>query len=263
MGSWRSFADFGCPGARIRWRETPTGSLEVEGQGVRSLPSWPTAVDQWWPQIKAVSQRVGIPPHYVAAIMAVESGGKNVCVTQQATICSGAGCPCVQNEGAGLMATLPATASLVLGRAVSSEQLLESPEVAIEAGAKYLKSLLDKYGGDFVAASIGYNAGSIKCGRGSTWTPAGSGWGKEPCPDTGWGVIMGCVYASAGGEGCVPSGGPKPFVCSNLYPARAIMAHNAALQRYGGSVAGAGAIVFGGLFAFGAALGWYLASMEG
>lgn len=265
--TWKSFADYGCQQATSRWRQLDDGRIEIEGRGVPEMDVWPLGVNQWLPQIMTVSAATGVPAHQIAAIMAIETAGKNVCVTITGSACTGPSCNCVQNEGAGLMATLPSTASLTLGRGVTSQELLARPEVAIEAGAKFFAKLLQRYNGDFVAAAVGYNAGSIKCGRGSTWVPAGSGWPKVPCPGSGWGVVTGCVYSGYAGKGCEPAppGSPKPNVCSNLYPEKAILANNSAIRVVGTSYPPAtdrpstsrlplGAV--GALALIGASIGW-------
>lgn len=263
-GEWKSFADFGCTTSKKRWRYLSDGSIEIEGAGTPVLSPWPAGIEQWRPLIEDAAARNGVPAAWIATIMAIETQGKNLCVTSSQSVCSGPGCACVQNEGAGLMATLPSTASIVLGRGVTSQQLLEDPAIAIEAGTKYLKQLLDKYQGDFVAAAVGYNAGSVRCGRGGVWVPAGQSWPKQACPETGWGVVMGCVYSSRqAGPACDPStmeGAPMPFVCSNLYPEHAIAAQNAARQAFGGAASASigGTIGLGVALLAGTAAGWYL-----
>jgi len=233
--SWRKFS---CPGSSRSWRYLPDGRIELQGEGVVSGP-WPEHVNDWRDLIEASALVNEVPAAWVAAIMAKETGGRNVCLDADALpgyrACS-APCRCVQNEGAGLMATLPATASSMMGQRVTSQQLLNEPATAIEAGVRYLRYQLDRYGGDFVQAAVAYNAGSVRCGRGSTFRPAGTDWPKEPCPDLGWGVVFGCVYANAKyGERCVPSStGVKSYVCSTDYPRLAIHAQNAAREHFEG-----------------------------
>jgi hypothetical protein len=134
------------------------------------------------------------------------------------------------------MATIPPTASSMMGHGVSSQQLLDDPAMAIEAGTRYLRYQLDRYGGDFVKAAVAYNAGSVKCGRGSTFRPAGTEWPKEKCPNLGWGVVFSCVYANVQyGDRCVPSTtGVKAYVCSSDYPRLAIALQNAAREHFEG-----------------------------
>ena len=153
--------------------------------------------------------------------MALETGGKTgLC----ARLSDGS---CAQNEGAGLMAILPSTASLLAGRGVSSAELMQNNALSIDLGAKYLKQNLDANGGDFVRAAVAYNAGSVRCGTGRTWRPAGSSLPKFPCPNS-WGVVMGCID--------VPMGSGN--VVSNDYPRNAIRFLNAALDAGYGTSAG-------------------------
>jgi hypothetical protein len=168
---------------------------------------------QWGALIRASASKYQIPAAWLAAIMALESGGKpGLC----ARLPDGT---CAQNEGAGLMAILPSTASLLAGRGVSSQELLSNNALSIDLGAKYLRQNLDANVGDFVRAAVAYNAGSVRCGTGSTWRPSGSSLPKFPCPTT-WNVIMGCVD--------VPMGSGN--VVSNDYPRAAIRFLNAALD---------------------------------
>ncbi|MBW2673159.1 MAG: transglycosylase SLT domain-containing protein [Deltaproteobacteria bacterium] len=233
--SWRKFS---CPGSVKSWRYLTDGRIQLQDEGVVSSP-WPERVNDWRQLIEASALVNEVPAAWVAAIMAKETGGRNVCLDADALpgykACS-APCRCVQNEGAGLMATLPATASSMMGQAITSQQLLGDPALAIEAGTRYLSYQLNRYGGDFVQAAVAYNAGSVKCGRGSTFRPAGTSWPKEPCPDLGWGVVFGCVYANAKyGERCVPSStGVKSYVCSTDYPRQAIHLQNAAREHFEG-----------------------------
>jgi len=261
VADWKSFADFGCPTAQKRWRYLADGSIEIEGAGTPVLSPWPAGIEQWRQLIEDAAARNGVPAAWVATIMAIETQGKNLCMTSSQSVCSGPGCACVPNEGAGLMATLPSTAAIVLARGVTSQQLLEDPALAIEAGTRYLKQMLDKYQGDFVAAAVAYNAGSVRCGRGGVWVPAGQTWPKQACPDTGWGVVFGCVYSQQSGPSCGPSGdvAPMPYICSTVYPEHAIAAQNAARQEFGGvASAGIGGTVgLGMALLAGAAAGWY------
>lgn len=232
-----------CSGT-LRWRYHENGLIEVEGRGFPTMP-WPEGVDKWLPLIEQAAAKHGVPAVYVASTMAQETGGRNVCLNANPppTVC-GAPCQCVQNEGAGVMAMQPSTATLLAGRSVSSQELLNDPALAIDLGAKLIRHNLDRHGGDFMHAAMSYNAGSVRCGRGATFVPAGKDWPKEPCPDTGWGVVMGCVYTSQKyGERCVPSKtGVQPYVCSTDYPTRAAEAQNAARVRLeGATLPGGGA----------------------
>lgn len=230
---WQSFD---CPGSTRRWRYDDQGFIEVEGVGTPML-AWPDQIERWRPLIEQSAAKYGIPAAWVASTMAQETGGRNVCLdaSNPSRACSPP-CNCVQNEGAGVMAMQPSTASGLAGRSVTSQELLDNPALAIDLGAKLIAANVDKYHGEFVHAALSYNAGSVRCGRGQTFVPSGRDWPREPCPDTGWGVIMGCVYTDRQyGDRCGPSStGVKPYVCSTDYPMHAIEAQNAARVHFDG-----------------------------
>jgi hypothetical protein len=213
-----------CPAAKKRWRYLPDGHIEVEGEGVLTKP-WPAGVNQWREEIEAAAADNGVPAAYIAAIMAHETGGKNVCLSAAALpamkVC-GPPCKCVQNEGAGVMAMIPSTATGLAKRKVTSQELLDNTPLAIDLGAKYLKRNLDRHkSDDFMYGAVAHNADTVRCGRGGTFIPSGTGWPKAPCPHTGWGVVFGCTYQPKNWSHvtCVPSpaGSPKPYVCSTNY----------------------------------------------
>jgi hypothetical protein len=225
---WRSFD---CPGARNRWRYLDDGRVEIEGEGTPAWPSWPDGVNQRRHLIQAASAKYDVPEEYVAAIMALETRGNNVCRTKAGGICYGPGpCDCISGEGCGLMAVMGTTASNILGRGVSCAQLMADEELAVEAGTAYLKYNLDKYG-DFIHAAVAYNAGSVKCGRGRVFPGR-----YEYCPDPGgWGVVVGCVYSGQDfGERCAPAQLPQygAYVCTSEYPRTAARMLNAAVEHY-------------------------------
>lgn len=215
------------------------------------MRTWPAAMEQWKPLIQASSTLYGLEPSWLAAIMATESGGTPGLCARLADH------TCAQNEGAGLMAILPSTAALFAGRRVTSEELMANNEFSIELGAKILRALIDKNQSDFVMAAIAYNAGSVKCGRGRVWRPAGSDLPRDPCPPTSWGVVMGCVES--------PPGSGKIVV--NDYPERAIEFANAAADHgFSGVLPPTIAVASMGsgfewrsavMLGFGAAAGWW------
>lgn len=224
---WRQFA---CQGSKHRWRQLDDGTIELDEAGNAPTDAWKKDVDTWRPLIESAAAKTGVPPAYVAAIMASESGGKKGGRFDCAKLANG---KCAQNEGAGLMAMLPSTAKGVIGYPVSSEELIADNELAIYLGAKHIAGLLANKrtgggfpGGDFVYMAISYNAGSPRCGIGSTWVAEGSGTPRLPCPND-WGLVMGCVE--------YPPGSGK-IVLSN-YPTKAIQHLNTALRNgYGMSL---------------------------
>jgi hypothetical protein len=92
--------------------------------------------------IETVASRHGVDPALVHAVIQAESNYR----------------PRARSEvGArGLMQVMPSTAR-ALG--VTSAGALFDPRQNVEAGVKYLKSLLERFGGDVPAALAAYNAG--------------------------------------------------------------------------------------------------------
>lgn len=232
--AWKSY---GCPESTKQWRYLDDGRIEVSGVGAPES-AWPSGVEQWRSLIEAAASKYGLPPAWVAAAMAQETGGRNVCLSVTNRVCSPP-CQCDPGEGAGLMAMTPGTATGLAGRKVTSQQLMDDPALAVDLGAKYIRVNLDANGGDYMRAALAYNAGSVRCGRGTTFIPAAykGVWPKESCPPTGWGVVMGCIYSDKlYGSRCAPttSGAPKPYVCSTDYPSRAVEVQNAARRHFEG-----------------------------
>lgn len=199
---------------------------------------WPKEIEQWRPLIEESARRNGVPFWWISAVMAIESGGRIVCLdaNNPSKACEGSNCDCVTNEGIGLMATLKSTASAVMGRKVTAQELMSDPALSIEAGTRVLARNMRIYNNDYVASAVAFNAWSVKCGTGRVFVPAGKDWPKQACPDIGWAVVFGCTYQPKNRSGCVPSsneGAPQPFVCTNNYPAQAIAAQNAARKHFG------------------------------
>jgi soluble lytic murein transglycosylase-like protein len=89
--------------------------------------------------VRANAERFGVDPRLVRAVIACESGG-------DAAATSPAG-------AAGLMQLMPRTAA-ELGISDPYDQAQN-----IAGGTRYLRSLLDRFGGDVVRALAAYNAG--------------------------------------------------------------------------------------------------------
>lgn len=223
MSDWRQFD---CPGASARWRLVD-GRIEIEGEGAPIRP-FPPDVEQWRAIIDAKGDKYNLPPIWIAAIMALETGGRpGLCRKNPDGSCS-------HREGMGLMAMLLSTASFYAGRKVSEAELLGDYDLQIDLGAKMLADLRDRYDGDFVKAAIAYNAGRIRCGNGRTWERP-----HEPCPPTPWGVVMGCVRTTrAVNVYCRPSAVSEGmFACPGDYPRVAISYFNAAAENGWGEAA--------------------------
>lgn len=242
------WVSFHCPGSGGRWRYLDGGLVEIDGEGTPAR-EWPEGVNKYRAEIEAAAARHELQPNWVAAIMALETRGHSVCLRRGGGLCYGQsenkgpgktygqGCDCVSNEGGGVMAMLAGTAKQMAGRPVTTAELMGDPALAIDLGAKYLRNRMDAGGGDFVKGAVGYNAGSVRCGTGRTFKPEGEDIPREPCPSTGWGIVMGCAYTDWG-KGiyrCAPSKtGYKPYVCSNDYPRTAVKFNNAAVQDWRG-----------------------------
>jgi soluble lytic murein transglycosylase-like protein len=125
------------------------GRKQAELAGAR-LPEWsggvapepacePMEEAALAPLIEHAARSSGVDPNLLRAVMGQESGFR----------------PCaVSPKGAeGLMQLMPATAvELAAGDTLD-------PRSNIEAGARYLRQLLDRYGGDVFRALSAYNAG--------------------------------------------------------------------------------------------------------
>lgn len=162
-GDW---FDSGCGGtAKARW--LPDGRIEL--QGVEHNALLPKAVRQWDELIVAKAKKYGVPPQFVAGIMATESSG-------QAELSSYAG-------AGGLMGLMPNTASWLAGRAVSLDELLSNHDLNVDLGVKLIAYLLKYYNGNIVKVALAYNAGSVMCGA------------PKKCPDAPnqWNAVTDCT----------------------------------------------------------------------
>ena len=91
------------------------------------------------PLIESAAQAHGLAPSLIRAVIEQESAFKPCAVSRKGAL--------------GLMQLMPATAEQFGLRDVFD------PKENIDTGAKYLKQLLDKYGGDLAKALGAYNAG--------------------------------------------------------------------------------------------------------
>jgi len=108
----------------------------MQGQEGAAAPMAPTAIDQL---VQTNSQAWGVDPDLIRAVMANESA-----FNPNATSSAGA---------QGLMQLMPETAAS-LGVADAY-----NPEQNVWGGTRYLRSMLDRFGGNMTKAVAAYNAG--------------------------------------------------------------------------------------------------------
>jgi soluble lytic murein transglycosylase-like protein len=115
---------------------TAPSGLELAFSATHSQPETPFGAE-----ILAAGRRHGINPAVVAAVMRVESAFR----------------PAARSHAGarGLMQLMPATAAR-FGVAVDE---LDTPERNLEAGVRYLRFLVDRFGNDPVRVFAAYNAG--------------------------------------------------------------------------------------------------------
>lgn len=164
--------DSGCGGARVRW--TDEGFLEIEGEGAPDRPL-KDAVFAYQDKIIANAADFDLPPHFIAGIIGLESGGN-------ATIVSPAG-------ALGLMQLMPKTArGVAKDDSLTTEDILDV-DTNLHLGCKLLRQLWDLYDGNPIKVPFAYNAGKPRCGVGIHRGQYGSG---EPCAPNRWGLVADC-----------------------------------------------------------------------
>lgn len=137
-----------------RWRSTAAGVvLEGEAAPMRTVGQ-PATVRRIWrdfgPDIAASCARNGVPLELVAATIAVESRGRVDAVLVEPD----------KRSSVGLMQTLMGTASEMMGREVTAQELLD-PATSIEAGTRYLAHQRRLTGYQPPLAAAAYNAGGL------------------------------------------------------------------------------------------------------
>ncbi|MHC4814344.1 MAG: transglycosylase SLT domain-containing protein [Planctomycetota bacterium] len=221
------------PCGPARWRYLEDGRIEIQGQGSPTR-AWPSEINQWTDLINKTAAKYGIEPHHLAALMGIESGGRPglclKCKSKETSGCNHSG-ECNHREGMGLMAvTLTTAKAMNNGKGLTEQQLRFDNELNLDLGAKYLRYQLDRNRNDYVHAAVAYNAGSVRCGRGGTFSSP-----KEACPPDQFGVVQGCVRTSKPYKGlvCAPSVlVPGKYNCTVNYPLNAIKMANSAVEHF-------------------------------
>lgn len=116
-----------------------------EGGGPVSRTVYPLEHDE---VIRAAAHKQRLDPALVAAMIYVESGFDETARSPRGAV--------------GLMQVLPATAQEIAhktGGVAFVEQDLEDPKVNVRYGAYYLRSTMNQFEGDTLAAVAAYNAG--------------------------------------------------------------------------------------------------------
>jgi len=155
----------------VRWIGSGAAGAEVPGWATRA--AYPLAYDD---SIRASARRNHLDPALVAAVIYAESQFDPRAVSDQGAV--------------GLMQVLPDTADQIAhetGGVSFTSADLQDPAINIRYGTRYLRSVLDQFGGNEVAAVAAYNAGA---GAVSQWVAEASAAGHRlrvadiPYPET-------------------------------------------------------------------------------
>lgn len=145
FASWVDASIFACKDNRgtVRFTNAPTDDsctpFQTEKGGSRKAVQVPTGGGSYDPHIWAMASRYGLDPYLIKAIILTESD-----FNAQA----------VSRKGArGLMQLMPATARELRVRDCFN------PHQNIEGGTKYLRYLMNTFGGNLVLSLAAYNAG--------------------------------------------------------------------------------------------------------
>ena len=114
-------------------------STSVAAQPVKPSASVQQRIESYGDTIAAASQKYGVNPNLIKAVMASESGGKPYARSSK--------------SAKGLMQLIDSTASDM------GVKNVWNPQQNIFGGTKYLKQMLDKFQGDLPSAVASYNAG--------------------------------------------------------------------------------------------------------
>ena len=154
-------------------RQNEDGTFEVEGVGMPSR-ALPPRVKEWAGLINQAAATYPIPAHFIAAIMALESGGNPNAVSPSGAY--------------GLMQLLPKTARGLAHAPLSIDDIM-APPTNVDLGARFLLELWQRYHGNPIKVAFGYNAGGAYCGVGHTKLADGS---RVACTPNRYNLVADC-----------------------------------------------------------------------
>lgn len=171
----------------VRYKDS--GHVEVNGT-VPVSKHWPSKVATYQEIIDTYAAKFVVPPAWIAAFVAQESGG-----VEDAVSSAGA---------AGLMQLMPSTAKWLTdpkfpgqtpGHTGPSREQLFDPRLNLELGSKLLDHLYQKHGGNIMPMAVEYSRGKVECGEelGSKDPETGE---RKPCPkdNIDFGYVTHCNY---------------------------------------------------------------------
>lgn len=221
MISWEAM--IACPGY-ASYELLQSGGVLVNGQlpkftDERELESLQEAWEAHGTAIQGVAAKYDLPVPWLVGIMMAESRGNahacSSCAACRSELCeTGGGQQCC---AFGLMQMIGPTARTY---GVTPDAIMGNPAVALEAAAKLIVVLEDKYGADLVKIAAAYNGGIKNCnGQGTTFgygtqgdypmkvvtyanTFVGLGLKASPSKALGWALAL----AGAGIAGAIYTG---------------------------------------------------------
>ena len=137
---------------RTKERAGSTGGLHRTSRGGRVASPLLRQTSAFDEHIRAAAQKYGLAPPLLKAVMAVESNFNPAAISQKGAT--------------GLMQLMPETA-----RDMFVYDILD-PKQNIEGGARYLRHLHDRFGGDLERVLAAYNAGAERVRRSGGAVPA-------------------------------------------------------------------------------------------
>lgn len=142
------------PFGGARWQVLPDGVLVEGDPTVARTVGEPVTVRRVWqtfgPILREVSARYGVPVEVAVMVICTESKGLAGATLQEPD----------GRTSSGLMQVLTGTASEMLGRPVSAEDL-KNPQTSIEAGVAYIAHQKKDTWFDPILTAAAYNAGGI------------------------------------------------------------------------------------------------------